>query len=313
MNTIQLLRFIFPLFAGLILSYVSLNAFILFKRNPKDNFLFYFIIALIFMAVNMLIYSITPFLEVGQESLAEITLGWSIILIMIAIPFYAHYLHLIYQEISWISKIYYIASGAGFISLLNNPWKIYMVENLGFYQDVSLLLIILLSIQGGYIFILSIQALNTIQERIELELTFIGKNLKKSANDGNRKISSVMKKQKQLLSKKRNIDLLKASWTIGIFLTILGLALPGTLYSNLDSIGMVIIFFPQAYFLTRDRDLLITLNVHKARDSAIQLQKSLSKLQKQLPQQVFSADVQSLLKFIEKADSLLYFQEEDSV
>ncbi len=108
MELYQLSRFIFSFLAGVILSYVSLNGILLYRRNPKDNFLVYFVIATVFMALNMFLYSLTPFLDVGHELLAEISLGGSLVVIMIAIPFYFQYVYSIYQEVSWISKIYVV-------------------------------------------------------------------------------------------------------------------------------------------------------------------------------------------------------------
>lgn len=272
----------------------------------------YFIIALAITVIGMLLYSMAPFLKEEQKFLAEISLGGSLVLYMIALIFCFQFWQILYHEVPWISKTFYLATGAGFISLLNDPWEIYIVENLGFHQTVSFQLIVLIIIQGGCTFIITFQTIYIIREKIDQEFVLTEKFRQGYVRSESKRKISVTRKQ-NLLAKKKHLNLIIYSWLIGLFLTTIGFALPGPYGFNLDTIGALIIIVPQAYILIRDKELLLSLRVQKTRDKAIKLQESFSKLQQQLSHQILKTEVQALVKFIEKADSLLYFQEEHNV
>jgi len=64
---------------------------------------------------------------------------------------------------------------------------------------------------------------------------------------------------------------------------------------------------PQAYFFSRDNEILIHLLTYKVREEAKDLQKKLAILHKQVatfPQTV-ELEIQSMVDFIERADRLL--------
>ena len=312
MNPYLILRWFIPFIATLILSYVCLQSILIYRRNPKDKFLIYFIIGLTIATISVFLYSMTPFIKEEQKILAEISLGGSIVLYMIALIFCVQFWQILYREVPWISKTFYFATGAGLVSLLNDPWEIYIIENLGFHQTVSLQLTVLIIIQGGCTFIITFQTVHTIREKIDQEFVLTKKLRQGHVRSESKRKSSVTRKR-NLQARKKRLNLIIYSWLIGLFLVTIGFALPGPYGFNLDTIGGLIIILPQAYLIARDKELLVSLRVQKTRDKAIKLQESFSKLQQQLSHQILETEVQALVKFIEKADSLLYFQEEYNV
>ncbi|MFX1284155.1 MAG: hypothetical protein ACFFB5_10890 [Promethearchaeota archaeon] len=312
MNLYLILRWFIPFVATLICFYICLQSILIYRQNPKDKFLIYFILALAIAAIGLLFYSMTPFIKEDQKILAEISLGGSFILYCIALIFCFQFWQMLYREVPWITKIFYLATGAGFVFLLYDPWKIYIYENLGFHQTVSFKLIVPIIIQGGCIFIILFKTVHTIRKKIDQEFVLTEKHQQKYVNSDTKSKSSATRRR-NLQTKKKRLNLIIYSWLIGFFLAVIGLTLPNPYGFNLDVIGSLIIIIPQAYILIKDKELLFSLRVQKTKDKAIKLQESFFKLQQQVSHQILETEVQALVKFIEKADSLLYFQEEHNV
>jgi hypothetical protein len=300
---------IVPLFAAIIIAYLILSGILIYRDEPRKEIVIYYSISLSFAAISMLLYSFTPFLKKGQNFYAEITLGGSLILMVITILIYIQYWHTLYREIPVISKLFYLASGASLISIFNNPWEIYYLEGLGFHQDISFIFSAILAIMllcGIYILL---NNLFRVRKIISSELEIIEGGLHQYQK--NKKYSqSLLKRQTRLLNNKKSLNWIILFWLVGIILIIIGIILPGETAFNSDAIGTLLVFLPQAYFITRDKRLLTSLQVEKVRLRARRLKESLVDLDKELSPQIPEQDIQALLKFIEKGDALLYFQEQ---
>lgn len=308
MNIYGLLGFIISIIATVIIFYITVNGILLYRQNPKDKFLIHYVLTTSTFGFSVFLYSWTPFLIKGQEFLAEITLGGSLILIQIGAVFYIQYLHRIYPEDSWFPKLFYFATGGGFLSLFNEPWVIFFIEGKGYCQDISIQLLVPLLLQGGCIFLTLFQAFSVIKKRIDQEIILTQQTQQEFiSKEGTEE--SPKQRTKNLFEKKKRLNLIIISWIIGFLLLFLGLIFPGHSNFHLDSLGAVVIFLPQAYVFTKDKDLIVSLSVHKAKKSVYRLQKSLYKLQRRFPDQNLKVEMGSILKFIEKADSLLYFEE----
>ncbi|OLS26678.1 MAG: hypothetical protein HeimC3_07800 [Candidatus Heimdallarchaeota archaeon LC_3] len=106
MDIFQIIRIISPLtFIIAVLFLVKKNISSRKQYSGKELWL-YLTIALGLLALSMAAYSITPFVAKDQYLLAELSLGGTLILIMIGMVFYVEYWHTLYKKIPWISKLF---------------------------------------------------------------------------------------------------------------------------------------------------------------------------------------------------------------
>ncbi len=278
----------------------------------------YYGIGLGITAFSMLLYGITPFLTEGQDILAEICLGGSLLLLQVGGIFYVQYWHTISREVSLISNLFFLVSGAGIVIIIGgyNPWEIYYMPEFGYHQDLSLLYSAIVGLVLIFAILIMFVILNRVRTAIKLEIEFIQHSQQVLQNSLENQTQQILGRQTRLLNNKsrfesnlRNLTVINFFWLIGCILVFLGVVLPGKLSFNADSIGVLFFFLPQAYYLTRNKDLLHLLQVQKVKVRAKKFHESFSKLEEQIPRDISSKNVEALVKFIEKADALLYFQE----
>jgi hypothetical protein len=118
----------------------------------------------------------------------------------------------------------------------------------------------------------------------------------------------LMAKKYDWIKKMKRLDIILYSTIIGAVLVLLGL-FPQS-YA-LDSMGTFFIFYPQAYVLSKDREIFSYLFTQKVKEDTLDLQKEFIRLQRQteVTSQIPHAEIQTLIDFIEKADTFLF--EED--
>ncbi len=266
----------------------------------------------------MLLYSFTPFLTEGQDILAEICLGGSILLLQLGTILYIQYWHNISREVFLVSKLFYLISGAGIvIVVLNyNPWKIYYLRDLGYHQDLSLqfsIILVLVLFCGTLIMYV---ILERVKQSLSQELQLMkvkGLEIQRTGHQYNPQLldqqTRFLNSRKRLSVNMRTLTMIKLFWILGGFLVCLGIVLPGTSSFNADSIGVLLFFLPQAYYATKDKWLLTLLLVQRVKVRARKFHESFTKLETQFPQEIVYENLETLVKFIEKADALLYFQE----
>ena len=77
--------------------------------------------------------------------------------------------------------------------------------------------------------------------------------------------------------------------------------------SFIDAFGVLLIYAPQAYFYSRDKEILVYLSAQTLREDTKDLQKKLSALHKQSTEfpQILETEIQSMVDFIEKADLII--------
>jgi hypothetical protein len=283
--------------------YLAYTGVLSYKRSRNKNML-YFISSFTLFALMMFLYSFTPFLAKGQDFFAEITLGGSFILSMLILPIYIEYFHGIYKNIQYISTIFYFAVGGGFVMLFFQPWEIQYANDLhGYSQTISDLLLICMFIQFACVFFTMIQAYRVIKTKVNDEFMNVDQILKEST-DNPELLLLVENRKDNLHRKNRVLNYIIFSYFLGICVICIGLLFP---LSYIDSLGILIIAVPQAYFFSRDKEILVYLSAQKLQEDTKGLQTKFSKLHQQSNEfpHVIGVEVQSLIDFIEKADLIL--------
>ncbi|MHA1972269.1 MAG: hypothetical protein ACTSW1_04710, partial [Candidatus Hodarchaeales archaeon] len=201
-------------------------------------------------------------------------------------------------------KLFYYSTGACFVLFFYSPWTICYTEKIGYCQAISDILLIAIFIQIFAVFLLVYQTFKRIKSRINDEIS----HLKKSIVFGSGKNLSLLEQIPVLENKLNIFRMIVFSLFFGGFITFLGLT-EMFMYSSIDTIGFVIAFLPQAYYLSINSDFYLYLLVNKARINTIELEKTLSAIQKS-DQVFFASEIQPLLEFIEKSDFLLRYKNE---
>ncbi|OLS26677.1 MAG: hypothetical protein HeimC3_07790 [Candidatus Heimdallarchaeota archaeon LC_3] len=155
--------------------------------------------------------------------------------------------------------------------------------------------------------IIFFQSLQSIKKRIDSKIKIINDLIERELNDKKRDILILNKKQ-ELIIKNKRLNFIIISFTVGLIFAVLGL-LPNVII--LGGVGMLIAFVPQAYILSKDNVLFLYLLTQKVKENTTTLQKNFTHLQQQSegPSQIPQTEIQALMNFIERADTL-YFDEE---
>lgn len=246
-----------------LLIYLILKGVFSYKDFFKNRLSLYFTLSLGCLAFSFIFYCIPPFLARDQVLLAEIAFGVNFFLVMLTLVFYIEYFHTLYRVVPFFSKLFYYAAGAGFFSLLFDPWKITYLENLGFNQSISDLLLGSILIQTLCMVVIVFRAMQSMKASFDYKM--------QATSISSDRINDVK-------SKKRRIDLISLGFVFGAFFGILGLIFPT---SYLDILSTLIVFVPQAYIFSRDREMIIYLLAQKIRARTEDLQKSMKILQNQ--------------------------------
>ncbi|OLS26676.1 MAG: hypothetical protein HeimC3_07780 [Candidatus Heimdallarchaeota archaeon LC_3] len=276
-----------------------------FKKSSRKKTWFNFFIALGLFAVSMAVFSIAPFITKGQDMLAELSLGGGLILVMIGMIFYAEYWHTIYKKIPWFSKLFYFVAGAGLVLLLYHPWEIYYNENYGYTQKLSEIFLGILIIQFICGIMIVTQSLRGIKMRLDSKI-LIFEDFIQNQFDPNQERSELIEGKNSLIKKKKRFDFIIISYFLGLIFVILGIMFPDTII--LDSIGVLIAFGPHAVILSKDEELIFYLLSQKVQEEEETLQKKVTLLHQQFngSSEVPQTEIQALINFIEKADSIFY-------
>lgn len=303
MNLYQLVYFLSCFIGGLILLYLTFTGLMSYKRLPNRPTL-YLIAVFLLLAIMMFIYSLTPLLIEGQDFLAEITLGGGFILAMFVPPIYIEYFHKIYRKIAYISPIFYITVGGGFVMLFFQPWEIQYASYLhGFSHTFSDFFLIIFFIQLACLFFTMVQTFRVIKKGVDDELMNIDQIITEGTD--NQELGFNMGTRKEnLRGKNRILNYILFSYFLGICIICIGLLIPE---SFIDAFGVLLIAAPQAYFYSRDKEILVYLSAQTLREDTKDLQKKLSALHKQSTEfpQILETEIQSMVDFIEKADEIL--------
>ena len=309
-----LIRAFIHLLTALILLYILIRGIKIYKNDPRKEIMIYFTLSLGLCAIGLILYAFSPFVMEGQLFFAEITLGWSFLLIIIGTLVYIHYWHTISREVPVISKMFYLTSGACLMIIYRDSdlWKLTFITGFGYYQELSTLfsgVLTLALILGVLIMYIS---LNTARRVFDQELLLINQEFRNEGIKGNfeklNQQTRIRSSRKRLRGNIQDINTIIFFWVIGSILAILGI-LPGENAMPTDTLGLLLFFLPQAYFITKDKSLLSTLLIQNVQLRAKKLHESVSRLELKHSRDLPEENIQALVKFIEKADALLYFQE----
>ncbi|OLS26679.1 MAG: hypothetical protein HeimC3_07810 [Candidatus Heimdallarchaeota archaeon LC_3] len=307
MNLIMLLRFFVPLLTMLVILYVVIKFTFAQKHKSSKELSLNFTIGLGLIALGSGIFSITPLLENGQVLLAELSLGGSLILMMLGMVFYVEYWHALYKKIPWISKLFYFSVGGGFILLLNNPWEIFYSENYGYTQNLSEIFIAVLILQFVCGVVIIILSLRSIKMRIDSKIIKFENIIQNELQKEDQIIQKIALTDVKinLEMKNRRIDLIAFSFIFGIFLIGIGF-LPNIIL--IDFIGILIAYGPQAYILSKDSELILYLLSQRPLEETKNLQNNVNLLPQQFngSSEIPQSEIQALINFIEKADAIFY-------
>ena len=318
MNLYLITQAFVSFFTSLVLLYLFIRGILTYKNDPRKDIVNYSSGVFALSSLSMFIYSITPFVKEGQIILAEIALGGSLVLIQIVVAVYVQYWHSISREVPVISKLFYISLGASLAVLVSTPnlWEIYYMEGFGYVQRISVIYLIVLTLALFFAILILLDNLLRVRRVIRFELKYLEtinsgnhKNIANSDESLLKHRKRLLNNQKRVIDSKRSIDIITFFWVVGSFLVIIGILIQGPNF-NLDSIGVLFIFLPQAYFFTKDRRLLALMQVQELHTKAKQLNERFSSLDTSVSSEFSKESVQALSKFIEKADALLYFQEQ---
>ena len=302
MDPILTIRLISPIIILLIIFYYFWNNISIHKNIQTLNYWFYFIVALVFFLLGFFVYIITPVLKKGDEILAEVSLGGSLVFLILGFFFYIEFWNSLYKKNSWLSKIFYLLAGATFILLIFHPWRIVYIENYGYTQSISEILLLTLFLEGLTGVIIFSQCIYKIKTRIKQSIESINSILENSIIDEQ---SELLNRKKNLLEKNIHLDIIIISLFLGTIVGMVGL-LPKTFI--MDSIGAFILFFPQVFYFSKDEELLLFLFSQRVQEDVKNLQKNIYLLhQSSFNITESQADeIESLMKFIEKADTIFY-------
>ena len=303
MNWFLLSKFLIS-FAGIPVSlYLTYTGLINYKRS-KTKYTLYYIIAFALLAFALVVYTPTALLTKDQDLIAEFTLGGSFILMMIVLPIYIEYFHGIYKRVPYISQIFYYAVGGGFVTLFFQPWEIqYKSDFYGYCQCLSDITVFCLFTQFTCIFIIMFQTFRVIKTKVDIDFVNATQIFKENS-DNQEIVLSLKDRKNNLKGKKRVLNYILLSYLIGICLIGIGFLISGSYW---DSVGILVIVGPQAYFFSRDNDILVYLSAQKVREETMKLKKELNTLHWRsttIPKNV-EVEIESMVDFIEKADLIL--------
>ncbi|MHA1979052.1 MAG: hypothetical protein ACW98I_19260 [Candidatus Hodarchaeales archaeon] len=317
LNLYPVIRALIAFIAAGTIAWVLIRGITVYKNNPRRQIIICYSLGLGLIAIGMFVFGFAPFLVEGQDFYAEIVIGGTLVVIQMGILPYIQYLHIISREVPVISKLFYLVSGANIMIILSSTelWKIYYIPGIGYYQEISASYSIVFSIYIILGFAILIDVLIRVRKVIDQELKMIEsfskeiqKNIQHPQPDLSHQARAFYSKDR-LLNDRRSIKIITLFGVIGVFLLLIGFIFPGEMAYNADSLGVISIFLPQAYFYTKDKRLISLLQIQKVQYKAKQLHKSFSELDMDIPKEISEESVQTLIKFIKKADSLLYFQE----
>ncbi|GAG70038.1 unnamed protein product, partial [marine sediment metagenome] len=242
MSLYALIQFIIPAASIPFLVYLIVKCLINYEQKTRGKVSLYYSLSLAAIALTMGLYSIRAFLKEGQDLLAELSLGGSMILWLIAIGIYIEYWHTLYKKIPIFSKMFYVAFGGALVLVLFHPWEINYDNLWGYNQSLSDSFIFLLIIQGVCVFVIIYQALGRIKEGIDNEILYIS-DLVHQMIDTQKEKDIFKNKKQELIKKKKRLSYITYAFFVGIFFVLLGIIIPGPTLS-FDSIGILIIFIP---------------------------------------------------------------------
>ncbi|MFX0114772.1 MAG: hypothetical protein ACFFB3_09500 [Candidatus Hodarchaeota archaeon] len=212
------------------------------------------------------LYTIRFFLIKGQDLLAQISLGGSMLLLMVGVIVFAEYLHQLHGKIPWTSTAFYFAAGGSFIALLFQPWKIAYDEEIGYHQSISNVLAVLMVAQIIFLGVISWKTFQSIKEQVQEEIESQGMNISSTG------------RREELITKKMFLNRIIYCYIIGLILVGLG-SLPGVIF--LDYLGAIVAFVPQAYILTKDKEILLFLSTKRIKEGLRHLEKQISTVAQQ--------------------------------
>jgi len=262
-----------------------------------------FFLGILLIIIGYFLYLFYPLLKKGEEFMAELSLGGSIVFFVFGIFFYMEFWNSLYKKNSLISKFFYLSAGAGFILLISHPWQITYVENYGYTQPISELFLLTIFMEGSFGIIIFSKCIYNIKTLITQRLEYIESILRDKSIMDNEK--SILLRSKINLEEKNNrLDLIIILSSLGAFITMIGF-FPKTFI--LDSIGVFMVFFPQIYYFSKDKEIILFLFSQRIQDDVKSLQKNIDSLYQNpffsLENQ--TVEIASLIEFIKKTDKII--------
>lgn len=304
MDPIFISRIIFPIIVLFIILYYFWKNVSIQKNIPTLSYWFYFISAMVCFLFGYLIYIIAPALKKGEEFLADVSLGGSLVIIITGFFFYIEFWNSLYKKHSWVTKTFYLFAGATFLLLFSHPWQIVYVENYGYTQPISEILIFTFFVECLSGLIIFSQCISTIKTRIKESIESINSILKSELPIEKEKFD-IIERKKNLQEKNSHLDIIIISLFLGLIIGFIGV-FPKTYF--LDSLGAFLLFFPQVYYFSKDEELLLFLFSQRVKEDVKNLQKNIYLLHQSsyIETQTQADEIESLMKFIEKADTIFY-------
>lgn len=137
MNLSLIIRFIFASITCLLLLYYILTNYSINKKFVIKTNLINFDLGMMLLLVSYFLYLFTFLLNKGQDFLADLSFSGSLISGVFGIFFYVEFWNSLNRKNSWLSKLFYVFSGACFILLFSHSWQVVYIENYGYSQPVS--------------------------------------------------------------------------------------------------------------------------------------------------------------------------------
>lgn len=300
MDLSLLIRFIFASLTFLLLFYyIWTNYSINKKLVVKTNFINLYL-GMLFLLSSYILYLNTILLKEGEEFLAELSFGSSLICAVFGMFFYVEFWNSLYRKNSWLSKLFYLFSGACFILLISHPWQIVYIENYGYSQPISEIFLLTFFLEGLFGIVIFSQCIYNIKTRIEQGTESINTILVDNLTSDKEK-NVLLERKIDLQEKNIHLTYIIIFSFLGFILLVIGL-LPGTYI--LDSIGVFIALFPQVYYFSKDKEIFLFLFSQRVQEDFKNLQKNISLLHQSsyVSSDIQPVEIASLVDFIEKSD-----------
>lgn len=300
MDLISFLRILFPIFCSLIILFVIKEHISVYKHKSSKGILLNFTSSMILADVSLILFSLAPLVQEGDIIFSDIVFGGSTLLLMLSMFLYTEYLHSIYKKIPWFSDLFYLASGATFVLLLYRPWELKFNKKFGYVQNFTNIFLIVFLIEATCLIVILSLFLFNVKKTVDQKLIVID-NLPVTETD----TEMIFKRKITLLKMKKNMNFIFYSVILGLTIAFIGF-FPNIIL--LDSLGLFIAFIPQAYFISKNEELLFYFLSQKIEADAKTLQKNISLLHQSAedPINIKHDEIKGLLDFIEKIDTVYY-------
>lgn len=304
MELYQLIRFFTPCIIFLLLIYYVLKNYSLNKRLILKVKWLNFFLGMLFFLFGYILYLFIPLLKKEDVFLAELLFGGSITFDVLGTIFYFEFWNSLIKKNSMFSKPFYLFAGGTFILLISRPWQILYVPNYGFTQPFSNVFLMTFFMEVLFGIIIFCQCIYSIKARIRRRLDAINSTLRNNLITEIEKTAFLGRKS-NLQEKNKHLNFLITFTFLGFFITMIGL-LPNTFI--LDSIGVFITFFPQIYYLSKDKEIFLFLFSQQIQDDVQNLQKNIHLFQQNIGilSEIQSVEIAPLIEFIKKSDSIFY-------